>query len=712
MPKKFFKKKNSPGSPKGSTPTIMKVFERNLGVEFTHKDICTRIDANNPALRQQVFDTLTQLARRNVIKQTSHISFKLEEDKNTFEGRIELTQRGSGFIVMPGETKDIFISPNNIGQAMHNDKVMVRLINIGKGRPEGVVIKIIERDKTQFVGTIQLKGGNVLLIPDNPRAGVQIKIVDNKLNGATNGVKALVKITVWPQSAEMPFGEVVAVLGFPGSNDVEMLSILYNQGIDPVFPPEVLDEAEYVSIDLDEAEIAKRKDFRGILTFTIDPFDAKDFDDAISYKKLDNGRFELGVHIADVSHYVRPGSSMDKEALKRSNSVYLVDRVIPMLPEQLSNIACSLRPHEDKYSFSAVFELDSKGAVLTEWFGKTVIHSDRRYSYEEAQEIIKGKEDEFQNEIREIDRVAKILRADRLANGALNIESEEMRFKLDVKGNPMETIIKTSKDAHKLIEEFMLLANKRVSMFLSKPNSNKDLIPMIYRVHDKPDPEKIGFLKLFLEKFGHELAYQSLEKIALNINALLKDIREENEFPLVQSMVIRSMSKATYETQNIGHFGLAFTHYSHFTSPIRRYADLIVHRILETQLAKRSHQYGQALDDVCKLISRNERKAAEAERESGKYFQTLFVQDKIGEEFDGIISGIAEHGLYVKMIENNCEGMVALQGIPDDRYYFDAEKFRVIGARNKKEYNFGDLVKVKIYEVSTKKRQIDLELVL
>jgi ribonuclease R len=356
--------------------------------------------------------------------------------------------------------------------------------------------------------------------------------------------------------------------------------------------------------------------------------------------------------------------------------------------------------------------LDSKGEVLEEWFGKTVIHSDRRYSYEEAQEIIEGKEDEFQVEIREIDRVAKILRSTRLANGALNIESEEMRFKLDVKGNPIETIIKTSKDAHKLIEEFMLLANKRVSMFLSKPNSNKDLIPMIYRVHDKPDPEKIGFLKLFLEKFGHELAYQSLEKIALNINALLKDIREENEFPLVQSMVIRSMSKATYETQNIGHFGLAFTHYSHFTSPIRRYADLIVHRILETQLAKRPHQYGQTLDDVCKLISRNERKAAEAERESGKYFQTLFVQDKIGEEFEGFISGIAEHGLYVKMIENNCEGMVALQGIPGDRYFFDAEKFRVIGSKNKKEFNFGDLVKVRIYEVSTKKRQIDLELVL
>ena len=712
MPKKQFNQKQSSRNSKGLTPSIMKVFEKNIGLELTYKDICVKIDANSPALRQQVIDNLIQLAKRHIIKQISHHSYKLEEGKNIIEGRIELTQRGSGFVVQEGGEKDIFISPNNTNQAMHNDKVSVRLINIGKGRPEGVVIKVIDRNKTQFVGTLKIIGNKSLLIPDNVRSGVEIEIVDNKLSTAVNGVKALVKITVWPQSSARPFGEIIEVLGFPGTNDVEMLSILYNQGIDPKFPNEVLEEAEYVSIELDEAEIAKRRDFRDVLTFTIDPFDAKDFDDAISYRKLKNGNFELGVHIADVSHYVRQGSKMDAEALKRSNSVYLVDRVIPMLPEQLSNIACSLRPKEDKYSFSAVFEMDESGDVKGEWFGKTVIHSNRRYSYEEAQEIIEGKEGEFQDEIRAIDKVAKILREARLANGALNIESEEMRFKLDSKGSPIETIIKTSKDAHKLIEEFMLLANKRVSLFLSKPNQNKDLIPMIYRVHDKPDPDKIGFLKIFLDKFGHELAFESLEKIALNINALLKSIREENEFPLVQSMVIRSMSKASYETQNIGHFGLAFTHYSHFTSPIRRYADLIVHRILETELAKRPHQYGKTLDEVCKLISRNERKAAEAERESGKYFQTLFVEDKIGEEFSGIISGIAEHGIYVKMIENNCEGMVSMQDIPGDRYYFDADKFRVIGSKNKREYNFGDMVTVRIYEVNPRKRQIDLELVL
>lgn len=709
MPKKFFKPKTL-GSFKGITPQIMRVFEQNPDDEYSHKEICSKIDANNPALRQQVYDVLLQLSKRNLLKQLTHQSFKLVENKNTLSGRIEITQRGSGFVVVEGEEKDIFIAPHNIGQAMHNDLVKLRIINPGKNRPEGAVMQVLEREKTQFVGTIKISDKKAMLIPDNARSGIQIQISEGQLNGAVNGVKALVKITVWPKSTSIPFGEVIAILGYPGTNDVEMLSILYNQGIDPVFPDAVLEEAEQVSINLDEREIAKRKDFREILTFTIDPADAKDFDDAISYQELPNGDFELGVHIADVSHYVRPGSAMDKEALKRSNSVYLVDRVIPMLPEQLSNIACSLRPHEDKYSFSAVFVMNRKGDVKSEWFGKTVIHSNRRFSYEEAQEIIEGKSGDHENEIRAIDKVAKIIRKERLAQGALNIESEEMRFQLDEKGHPIGTIVKTSKDAHKLIEEFMLLANKRVCTYLSKPSKNKDVIPMIYRVHDKPDPEKIGFLKLFIDKFGHELSYQGMDEIAKNINHLLLTIREENEFPLIQSMVIRSMAKATYETANIGHFGLAFTHYSHFTSPIRRYADLMVHRILEQELQGRNHTYGNSLDEICKLISRNERKASEAERESTKYFQTLFVIDRIGEEFEGVISGITEHGMYVRLLENNCEGMVSMQSIEGDRYYFDADKFRIIGSRFHKEYNFGDSVKVKITDVSTKKRQIDLML--
>jgi ribonuclease R len=549
------------------------------------------------------------------------------------------------------------------------------------------------------------------LIPDNNRVSTEIQITKENLYGARDGEKVLVKIIAWPKSAGIPYGEVSSVIGIPGTNDTEMLSILYNQGIDPIFPQAVINEAEFVPIILDPKEIESRRDFRAISTFTIDPLDARDFDDAISFRKLDNGHFEIGVHIADVSHYVRPGSAMDTEALRRSNSVYLVDRVVPMLPEQLSNIACSLRPNEDKYSFSAVFEIDTSGKVFTEWFGKTAIHSDRRFTYEEAQEIIEGKEGDFKEEILIIDKIAKILRKARLKQGALSIESEEMRFKLDEKGNPKEVLIKTSKDAHKLVEEFMLLANRHVATYLSKPKKGKDLFPMIYRVHDVPDPAKIQLFAVFIEKFGYKLDLQNPAKIAQNLNALFEDVRFKNEYSLIQTMAIRSMAKAAYDTVNIGHYGLAFQYYSHFTSPIRRYADLVVHRILQEELTNQKHRYGNDLSEICKKISKNERKASEAERESTKYFQTLFVLDHIGEVFSGTISGIAEHGMFVRMDENHCEGMVAMLDIPGDRFYFDMEKFRIVGAKTKKEYNFGDKVHVLVQQVNPRKRQIDLELV-
>jgi ribonuclease R len=707
------RKKNPPPGKKksGVTTIVMRVFERNPDSELTHKQVSYLIDAKDPASRQLVFDCLNQLANKGALKRINHYTFKLSSQENLVEGRIEITQRGAAFVVIEGREKDVYIAPQNVGQALNGDIVKVRVFRQGPNRDEGAVFEIKERERFQFVGTIKMTEKYAILVPDNNRTGTEIYISKENLMGAKPGEKVLAKITVWPKSSGIPYGEVIAVLGIPGSNDTEMLSILYNQGINPVFPTAVVDEAEFVPIDLDPKEIENRRDFREILTFTIDPFDAKDFDDALSYKVLENGNLEVGVHIADVSHYVRPGTAMDTEALLRSNSVYLVDRVIPMLPEQLSNVACSLRPHEDKYSFSAVFEMDENGKIYNEWFGKTVIHSDRRFTYEEAQEILQGNSGDYEEELRKLDKIAKILRKNRLKKGALNIESEEMRFKLNEKGLPNEVVIKTSQDAHKLIEEFMLLANRHVATFLSKTEKGKDPIPMIYRVHDAPDPAKMEVFAVFIEKFGHKIDLHDPSKIAEKLNALFEELKEENEFSLIQSMAIRSMAKASYETENIGHYGLAFHHYTHFTSPIRRYADLVVHRILQEELTTKKHRFGYDLNDICKRISRNERKAAEAERESTKYFMTLFVSEHIGEVFEGTISGIADHGMFVRMDENHCEGMVPMMEIPGDRFYFDQEKFRIIGAKTKREYNFGDRVQVRISEVSLRKRQIDLELV-
>jgi ribonuclease R len=692
------------------TQVIRKVFEKNPDSILTHKQVCTLIDLRENALRKLAFDILQELSDQEFLIRESHGIYKRNISRHSVEGVLEVTNKGFGFVIQDEKKGDIFIAQHNLGQAFHGDRVKVHVFKQGKTRQEGEIIDVISREKSQFVGTIQLHEKFAFLIPDNAKVGTDIYISKEKLNGAKQGDKALVKITVWPKTSKNPYGEVIEVLGKPGSNDTEMISILCNHGIDFKFPQEVLQEAERVTMDLDPTEIDKRKDFRGITTFTIDPVDAKDFDDALSFKRLENGNLEIGVHIADVSHYVQPGSAMDKEALKRSNSVYLVDRVIPMLPEQLSNLACSLRPHEDKYSFSAVFELTETGEIKNEWFGKTVIHSDRRFSYEDAQEILEGKSGDFEDELRTLDKLAKIFRKDRLKHGALSIESEEMRFKLDEKGHPVDVIIKTSKDAHKLIEEFMLLANKRVAIFMAKPRKNRNVIPFVYRIHDKPELEKIALFNVFIDKFGYKLDFTHPDQIATSINRLLDDIRLKNEYSLIQTMAIRSMAKATYDAQNIGHYGLAFEYYTHFTSPIRRYADLVVHRILQEELTHQQHKYGNNLDDICKRISRMERKAVEAERESTKFFQTVYVQDHIGEEFTGTISGIAEFGMFVKMDENYCEGMVPMQEIPGDRFYFDAERYRIIGAKTKKEYNFGDKVRVRIYEVHTRKRQIDLEL--
>ena len=694
------------------THTIRKVFTENGDSVLTHKQVCSLINIQENALRKLVFTVLEELSASNFIKSAGHNSYQLNSSENFFEGTLQLTARGAGFVILDdSDNPDVFIPPKNVQHSLDGDRVRIQITKRGKNRDEGTIINVIERERTQFVGTVNLHSKFAFFVPDNARVGTDIYIPKEKLKGTKDGEKALVRITAWPKSADNPYGEVVERLGNSGGNDVEMISILVNQGIEYTFPDEVLSHAEMVSMHLDENEVKNRKDFRNTTTFTIDPLDAKDFDDAISFSVLENGNLEIGVHIADVSHYVTPGSPMDVEALKRSNSVYLADRVIPMLPEQLSNLACSLRPNEDKYTFSAVFEMDENGKIYERWFGKTAIHSNRRFTYEEAQEIIEGAEGDYKDEILTLDKIAKTLRKVRLSDGAMNIESEEVRFKMDDEGYPEEIVVKTSKDAHKLVEEFMLLANKNIAAFISNKNSSQHKVPFIYRCHDKPSIEKISLFNLFIDKFGYEIETANPNQISKNINALLGDIKYKNEFSIIQNMAIRSMAKATYETKNIGHYGLAFDNYTHFTSPIRRYADLIVHRIAQEEILKKKHRYGNDLDDVCKRISRMERKAVEAERESTKYFQTLFLADKIGEEFAGTVAGIAEFGMFVKMDENYCEGMVPMVDIPGDRFYFDTDKYAIIGGRTKKEYNIGDKVRVKIYEISTRKRQINLELV-
>lgn len=687
---------------------ILNIFENNPGKQLNYKQIAGMLEVTDKQLRKLIFSILSDLADSKIIAETQRGKYKLQEGQSAVEGRIEIIRRGNGYVIVDGYDKDIFIDEKNIGRALHGDQVKVKILKSRKKDLEGKVIEVLNQNNRMIVGRLDVQDHFSFLVPDDPKINADIFIPSSDLNGGKSGYKAIAQITDWPSSAKNPFGKIVEVLGKPESNDAEMKGILAMYGINYTFPDDVMNEASRISIELDPEEIKKRRDFRDILTFTIDPIDAKDFDDAISFEVIGEDKYRIGVHIADVAHYVQEDSALDKEAKERGNSVYLVDRVIPMLPEHLSNGVCSLRPKEEKFVFSAVFDLDDQGEIQAEWFGKSVINSDRRFTYEEAQEILENGTGELSEELLLVDGIAKIMRKKRLKEGALEIHGSELRFELDDASKPVEIFKKTQKDANKLVEEYMLLANRRVGRYVGD-TKRKNHMPLIYRIHDKPDLEKVQQFAVFLSKFGKKFSYKNERDIALNMNAVFREMKDENEFALVQQMAIKTMSKAVYDTENIGHYGLGFDYYAHFTSPIRRYADLMVHRILLNDLQKSNKRYS-SLQATAEHISITERRASEAERASKKYFQAVYLQDKEGEVFAGAITGLTEWGMYVEIETNFCEGMISLKSMRGERYQFDEEKYVVYGTKSGEEFNLGDRVFVKVLSVSLAKRQIDFEL--
>lgn len=691
--------------------TILRLFQGNSGRSLNFKQVSEQLNITDKEIRKLVFSILNELKKEGHLDEPERGVFKYAAESNFYTGIIDFTNRGSAFVRCDELRGDIFIPSKSVNRALNGDKVSVRITSKSRDRkPEGEVVAVLERNDRLFVGTLDVQQNIAFLIPDDPKIDVDIFIPVGKLKNGKNGYKAVAKMTDWPDNAKNPFGEIVDVFGHPGTNDAEMKAILISNGIKFSFPDEVMDEANNISVTLPESEIAKRRDFRSILTFTIDPVDAKDFDDAISFEFLENGNYRIGVHIADVAHYVTENSALDKEALIRGNSVYLVDRVIPMLPEHLSNGVCSLRPDEEKFTFSAVFEVSPDAKIVNEWFGKTIIRSARRFTYEEAQQIIESGVGDHAKEILIVDTLAKKLRKERMKSGALEVQSTEIRFELNEEGLPVKVLKKTIKDSNKLIEEFMLLANRRVGSFIGD-SKRKVNVPYIYRVHDRPDPEKVEQFKVFISKFGKSFHYRDEQDIARQMNRIFEEMKDEASFNMVQQMAIKSMAKAAYDTKNIGHYGLAFTHYAHFTSPIRRYADLVAHRIL-FEVLNDQFKHHSNLSSTAKHISLTERKAVDAERESRKFFQAQFLKDRVGEEFDGTITGLTDWGLFVELKDNYCEGMIPLKSLKDDRYYFDERDYVVVGANDNREFNVGDQIRVKLASVNLSKKQIDLELVL
>ena len=692
---------------------VLDVFEQNGNTPLNYKQVSAKLNVRDPESRDIIFEILREEAKKDTLKELSPGKFQLLELKTFVEGKVDLTNDGSAFIVTDDEFEsDIFVAPRKLRNALNGDRVKVYVYAKSKGKhKEGEVIEILQRAKTEFTGIVKLSERFAFFIPDDRKMMHDIFIPMNELNGAKNGIKAVAEITDWPADAKNPIGRIKHILGAQGENDTEMNAILAEYGFPLSFPAEVEHEAENIPNEISEQEIARRRDFRDVLTFTIDPFDAKDFDDAISFKYLDNGNYEVGVHIADVSHYIIPDSALDKEALDRGTSVYLVDRVIPMLPERLSNGLCSLRPKEDKLTFSAVFELDEDAYIVNEWYGKTIIHSDRRFTYEEVQEIIESKEGDHEKEIAQLNQLAYKLRDRKFKHGAISFETTEVKFKLDETGKPIGVYVKERKDAHKLIEDFMLLANRKVAEYVSKMGKGKHKFTFVYRVHDSPKPEALANFAQFAARFGYKINTKSDKETAKSLNYLMEDVEGKKEQNVLTHLAIRSMAKAIYTTKSSSHYGLAFDHYTHFTSPIRRYPDVMVHRLLFHYLNGGQSANAEHYEKLCQHSSQMEKKAADAERASVKYKQAEYLRDQVGNIFSGVISGVTEWGMYVEIIENKCEGMIRLRDISDDFYTLDEKNYAIIGQRKKKVYQLGDEVQIRVKNVDLTKKQIDFSLV-
>jgi len=636
---------------------------------------------------------------------------KKSSQTEVLKGTLDVSRSGMGYVIVEGMEKDILVRPNDFGKAFHGDTIRVQInTDTARGkRIEGKITDVAERKQTEFIGTIQQNKNISFFIADTDKGIPDFFIPPNKLNGAVNGDRVLVKLIKWDKNEKKPEGEVLSVITAENANDLAMKEIIINSGFPLQFSDVVINEANDLTATITREELKKRKDYRDILTFTIDPVDAKDFDDAISIRNLDNGNYEIGVHIADVSHFVKPASELDKAAYERATSVYLPDRVNPMLPEKISNELCSLRPHEDKYTFSAIYQITNRAEIKNIWIGRTLIHSNHRFTYEEVQEIIEKKDGLHHKPILLLNNLAQKFRKERFDNGAINFSSQEVRFQLDENKKPIGIVVKESKDAHKLIEEFMLLANRSVAEYISKIKVNKDPIPFPYRIHDTPDDEKLKPFVAFAKKFGYTFDMHDEAAVASSFNKLLIDVQGKPEQHVLEQLGIRTMAKAVYTSENIGHYGLGFEHYCHFTSPIRRYPDIMAHRILQECLDK-NVKPDKKMEEKCKHCSERERKAMEAERASNKYKQVEFMQNYLGEDFDGIISGVASFGFFVETVLHKCEGMVTIRDLSDhDDFRLDDADYALVGLRTGKKFRIGDLVKIKVVSANLTKRQLDYQ---